>query len=64
MNFENIGSYTIEGAGALLIVVLAYKLYKARVVSESDCCHHAVRLRTSNRGDSNTDLEMHTIDSD
>ncbi len=62
MDFETIGNYTLEGAGTLLIVVCAYKLYKMRHVSESDCCHHALRLKTSNRGDANSDLEMATID--
>ena len=64
MDFENIGNYTIEGAGALLIAVIAYKLYKVRVTSESDCCDHAMRLRTSNRGDSNTDLQLTAIQTD
>ena len=63
MEFEDIGTYTIEGAAALLLAVLAYKLYKLRVASESDCCGHAMRIKTSNRGDSNNDLELVTIDS-
>ena len=63
MEFEDIGTYTIEGAAALLLAVLAYKLYKLRVASESDCCGHAMRIKTSNRGDSNNDLELVTKDS-
>ena len=62
MEFEDIGTYTIEGAAALLLAVVAYKLYKLRVASESDCCGHALRIKTSNRGDSNNDLELVTID--
>jgi len=58
MEFENLGEYTIEGAAALLLVVVAYKLYRLRITTESDCCHHALRLRTANRGDSNTDLQL------
>tara|TARA_Y100000389_G_C17258832_1_gene411932 strand:+ start:523 stop:714 length:192 start_codon:yes stop_codon:yes gene_type:complete len=63
MEFQDIGTYTIEGAAALLLAVAAYKLYKLRIASESDCCSHAFRVKTSNRGNSNNDLELVTIDS-
>jgi hypothetical protein len=62
MDFQNLGTHTLEGAAALLLAVCAYKLYKLRLVSESDCCHHALRMKTSNRGDSDTDLEIVRID--
>ena len=58
MEFQNLGHYTVEGAAALLLAVCAYKLYKLRLVTESDCCHHAMRLKTSLRGDSSNDLEL------
>lgn len=58
MDFSSLGSYTLEGAGTLLIVVIAYKIYKMRVATESDCCHHAFKLKTSSRGDSQTDLPI------
>jgi hypothetical protein len=58
MEFENLGTYTVEGAATLLLVVCIYKLYKLRITSESDCCHHAVRLKTSSRGSGENDLEM------
>jgi hypothetical protein len=61
MDFTNLGTYTLEGAGTMLIVVLAYKVYKLRIASESDCCGHAFRVKTSNRGDSTTDLELTSI---
>lgn len=52
------GTYTLESAATLLLVVLAYKVYKLRVATESDCCGHAFKVKTSNRGDSSHDLEM------
>jgi len=53
-----LGTYTLESAATLLLVVLAYKVYKLRVATESDCCGHAFKVKTSNRGDSSHDLEM------
>ena len=52
------GTYTLESAATLLLVVIAYKVYKLRVATESDCCGHAFKVKTSNRGDSSHDLEM------
>ena len=62
MELDNLGEYTLEGAASFLIAVIAYKVYKLRVASESDCCGHAMRLKTSNRGDSKNDLELVSID--
>jgi len=61
MDFSNLGTYTLESAGTLLLVTLAYKIYKLRVATYSDCCHHAFRLKTVSRGDSDTDLELGSI---
>lgn len=58
MDFQQLTTYTIEGAGSLVLAVIAYKIYKLRVTTESDCCHHAFRLKTSNRGDSQNDLQL------
>jgi hypothetical protein len=58
MEFSQLGTYTLESAATLLLVVLAYKVYKLRVATESDCCGHAFKVKTSNRGDSSHDLEM------
>ena len=52
------GTYTLESAGTLLLVVIAYKIYKVRIATESDCCGHAFKVKTSNRGGSSHDLEM------
>ena len=61
MDFSQLGTYTLESAGTLVLVVLAYKIYKLRVASESDCCGHAIRVKTSSRGDSSTDLELASV---
>lgn len=61
MEFSQLGTYTLEGAGTMLLVVIAYKIYKLRIASESDCCGHALRVKTSNRGDSRTDLELTNV---
>ena len=58
MEFSQLGTYTLESAATLLLVVLAYKVDKLRVATESDCCGHAFKVKTSNRGDSSHDLEM------
>ena len=61
MDFSQLGTYTLESAGTLVLVVLAYKIYKLRVASESDCCGHAFRFKTSSRGDGSTDLELSSV---
>lgn len=58
MDFNQLGTYTLESAGTLVLVIVAYKIYKLRIATESDCCGHALRVKTSNRGDSSHDLEM------
>ena len=58
---QDFTTYTIEGAGALVLAVIAYKIYKLRITTESDCCHHAFRVKTVARGDSKTDLEVTAV---
>ena len=58
-----LGNCTIEGTAALLLAAIAYKLHGLRVATESDCCGtgSVLQVKTSNRGDSNNNLEMATI---
>jgi hypothetical protein len=51
-------TYTVEGALSLCIAVLAYKIYKLRIATDSECCEGCVRIKTVSRGDSSTDLEL------
>lgn len=56
-------TYTLEGALSLCLAVCAYKIYKMRIATESDCCKHCIRIRTVNRGDSQNDLELNPLPS-
>lgn len=40
----------IEGAAVLLLVVVAYKLYRVKIHSKSGCCGEAFFLETISRG--------------
>lgn len=62
MDFETLSKYSIESAGALLLVVIAYKIYKLRIVSVSDCCHGAFKFKTVSRGESTHDLELGNVE--
>lgn len=62
MDFETLSKYSIESAGALLLVVIAYKIYKLRIVSVSDCCHGAFKFKTVSRGESTHDLELDNVE--
>jgi hypothetical protein len=58
MDFSEISQYSVEGAGSAFLIVLAYKLYRMRIASSSQCCGDHIRFRTVNRGDSSHDLEL------
>ncbi len=55
---SELSTYTLEGALSLCLAVVAYKIYKMRIATESDCCKHCLKIRTSNRGDSQNDLQL------
>lgn len=59
----DVTTYTIEGAASLLMVAIAYKIYKMRAATESNCCDGIVRIKTVSRGDSENDLELGSIPS-
>ena len=46
----------LEGAGILLLLVIAYKIKKMRISTESKCCDDHIKVNTNNTGDS--DLEQ------
>ena len=58
MDFSSLTQYSTEGAVSLVLVVLAYKIYKLRVATNSTCCHDRLTVRTVSRGDSSHDLEL------
>jgi hypothetical protein len=47
---QGIGTLTLEGAASLLLAVVAFKLYRARVTTHSGCCGDSVVIDTSNPG--------------
>ena len=47
---QGIGTLTLEGAASLLLVIFAYKVYRAKVSTHSGCCGDSVAIDTSNPG--------------
>ena len=50
MNFDEYGALTLEGSCALLLAVIAYKLYKLKCHSHSRCCGEHVDVELINPG--------------
>ena len=49
---EEIAKISLEGSAVLLMVVIAYKLYKMRIHTSSHCCGEALNIETDNNGGS------------
>jgi hypothetical protein len=47
---EGILKYGIEGSFTILILVIAYKIYKMRIHTHSGCCGDKVVIETQNSG--------------
>tara|TARA_Y100000004_G_C8615265_1_gene286480 strand:- start:39 stop:233 length:195 start_codon:yes stop_codon:yes gene_type:complete len=47
----------MRGAGMVLLLVLAYKIYKMKITSESNCCP-GFKLTTSNSGGEDLDTRL------
>ena len=58
MEFSELSQYSVEGAGSLFLIVLAWKLYRMRIASSSSCCDEHLQVRTVSRGDSSHDLQI------
>ena len=50
MNFEDAGALTLEGSCALLLAVVAFKIYRLKCSSHSRCCGEQVDVEMSNPG--------------
>ena len=46
---EEILNLTLEGSGCILILVIAYKIYRAKITTESKC-FDVFRMKTNNDG--------------
>ena len=51
-----IGTLTLEGAFSLLIFVIAYKIYRARISTHSGCCGDRLIVDTENAGVSSSGI--------
>ena len=63
MDISNLSQYTtlsVEAAGAFLICIVGWKIYKMRIHTRSSCCD-GVLVETMSRADSKTDLEFTNI---
>ena len=61
MEFTELQSFTklgLEGAGCLLLCVIAYKIYKMKIHSRSGCCGDKFIIETMNKGNSSRNLEF------
>ena len=47
---ESWGEVTLEGAAGIFILVFAYKIYRMKVNTSSECCGGAVQVQSSNPG--------------
>ena len=54
----NYSSYTIEGAFAILIMAIAYKVHRMRCDSSSRCCGESISIRAHNEGDGQGRYEL------
>lgn len=65
MDFSNISQYTtvsLEGAACFILIVIGWKLLKAKIHTRSGCCHDSLMIETMNRADSKNDLEFTVIE--
>tara|TARA_B100000780_G_scaffold72071_1_gene48245 strand:- start:329 stop:490 length:162 start_codon:yes stop_codon:yes gene_type:complete len=47
---EDTTKYTLEGAGSFFIMILAWRLYKLKCKTHSDCCDDNIQLDLENQG--------------
>ena len=50
MEDADISTVTLEGSAAVLILAIAYKVYRARCSSRSKCCGDHVEFQSQNSG--------------
>lgn len=61
MDFSEFSSVTtigLESAACLLLVVIAYKIYRMKVHSKSGCCGDRFVIETMNKAGSSRDFEF------
>ena len=50
----------LEGAGIILLLVLAYKVYKIKIRTKSTCCDDNVIIETQNNGSDDVAMDYST----
>ena len=50
MDFNQAGALSLEGSCALLLAVIAFKLYRLKCNSHSRCCGEQIEVEASNPG--------------
>tara|TARA_R110000744_G_scaffold328836_2_gene434401 strand:- start:735 stop:977 length:243 start_codon:yes stop_codon:yes gene_type:complete len=50
----------LEGAGIILLLVIAYKIYKVKVRTKSMCCDDNVVIETQNNGTDDVAMDYST----
>jgi hypothetical protein len=50
----------LEGAGIVLLLVLAYKVYKVKIRTRSMCCDDNVIIETQNNGTDDVSMDYST----
>lgn len=61
MDFSEFSSVTtigLESAACLLLVVIAYKIYRMKIHSKSGCCGDRFVIETMNKAGSSRDFEF------
>lgn len=61
MEFNDFSTFTklgLEGAGCLVLITIAFKLYRMKIHSRSGCCGDRFVVETLNRGGSSSNLEF------
>lgn len=51
-------TYTLEGACSLFLMVVAYRLYRLKCKTSSNCCDDNIKLDLENGGGQNGDVEI------
>ncbi len=61
MEIENLAAIGLEGCGSLLLIVIAYKIYRAKIdtSAESHCCKWLdFKINTHNEGHTNAEPSL------
>ena len=51
----------VEGAGLVLLLVIAYKIYKVKIRTKSECCGEGFSIETSNAGGGEVELPTPSV---